>query len=524
MRRLKSTNYNSRRLFNIFSQGTDLHTLANLNFISRIENQTVSTFHSADSNSKGPYRQNLHSVFFSQKRFFTTKLLPHLPVVDAVIEKALATMSSLPLRKTAIVYVHHPLQTSVNLMTGLLRLGARPKNIFVLGKHYSECPSIVKQMMDLGVHYQPCSVQIGLGKFYQSFTRDINWLWFNTLTHIEKDTEEVLVLDHGGHALAFIPAQILQKYKVVGIEKTTGGLINLDDQGLPPFPIIGVANCAAKKILESPLIAEAVVTKLLPIIPIKNTNLTCGVVGYGAIGKAVASKLLAMGHKVIVYDNDHYQLKAIKTEGLTKTNELSALISSADYIFGCTGRDITKSIDIFRLASKDKTLISCSSEDKEFLSLLQLIQQKNNGGVATRPLNDVNYHTDMSATIRILKGGFPINFDNSGESVPANDIQLTRALVLAGVLQAIRIFKKPDLLAQGELYALDPSMQNFVVKEWLKHQPASRFPKNITDQFQNKQWIIEHSGGVHAPCDILEDCSVELDVNKEPFCENLKFP
>ncbi len=363
-----------------------------------------------------------------------------------------------------------------------------------------KCPSVVEEIVNFGVHYQQCSTQIGLGKFSHNFIRDINWLWKNVLTQIQKDhdVEEILILDHGGHALTFIPEQILQKYKVVGVEKTTGGLINLENQGMPPFPLIGVAHCAAKKILESPLIAEAVVTKLLPLIPIRNANLICGVVGYGAIGKSVATKLLALGHKVIIFDNDSQQLKNITSKDVTVTTDLSALVAFSDYIFGCTGRDITTSLDIFRLSPKNKTLISCSSEDKEFLSLLHLIQRKKNGKVATQPLENIEYENDAGGIIRILRGGFPINFDNSSESVPAQDIQLTRALVLGSILQAIQFFKRPEILDTNFIYSLDSKIQKFVVNEWLKCQPTNRFSKKVIASFQDINWIRENSGGQDA--------------------------
>ncbi len=118
---------------------------------------------------------------------------------------------------------------------------------------------------------------------------------------------------------------------------------------------------------------------------------------------------------------------------------------------------------------------------------------------------DVEYKTDMGATIRILRGGFPINFDDSGESVPANDIQLTRALVLGSVLQAIQFFGKSEILDKGGVYALDPQIQSFVIREWLKYQPAHRFPKDITDKFQNEEWILEHSGGTYESCEVFSE-------------------
>jgi len=51
----------------------------------------------------------------------------------------------------AIVYIHHPLKTSINLIDSMIRLGAIPKNIFILGKKYSECETVVDQITRYGV-------------------------------------------------------------------------------------------------------------------------------------------------------------------------------------------------------------------------------------------------------------------------------------------------------------------------------------------------------------------------------------
>jgi len=450
-------------------------------------------------------RYGIHKI---SSKFFHSVQFPssgHLPVLDSIIKNITPYLGIQPLKRTIVISVHHALPPSLALLRAQFKLGLDPKYTFVLDKHYSECKEVVEKIKAERVNYQPSSAQIGLGKFSFSFIHDVNHLWYRLSENLKNNetVENIIIMDHGGHALSFIPSEILEKYRVVGLEETMGGLINPSAQGLT-FPVIEVASCAAKKIFESPLIAEAVVTKLTPLIPIKDDNLTCGVVGYGSIGKAVANKLLSMGHKVIVYDQDPYQLKGAKN--IIIANELTALIAHADYIFGCTGRDIAApSIDHLRLSLRNKTLISCSSEDKEYLSLLNLVQRKENGKVATKPLNEVVYRTDMGGTIRILRGGFPINFDDSGESVPANDIQLTRALVLGGALQAVSFFQKPLINAGGN-YKLDAELQKFIVREWLKYQPPGRFSQKIIDQFlHDKEWVAENSGGIEEPCDILGD-------------------
>lgn len=440
--------------------------------------------------------------FLSSKNAFfssVTNAFIRLPVLDVMVDK-LSAIEQSPLSNTAVVYVHHPLRTSLNLLDSMFSLGLAPKHTFVLGKHYSENTWVVQEAKRRGVHYQPCSPQVELGHFDESFTRDIHSLWAEVIKQLEKRpyVENVLILDHGGHAINLMPASIAQNFKVVGLEKTSGGLVNWVRQGTAPsFPLINIANCATKRTLESPLIAEAVVEKLSPVIPVSRQPTTCGVIGYGAIGTAIAEKLLSLGHRVIIYDNDPLQLQtAHLRKNFLATQDLISLVASADLLFGCSGQDVTRSVEAFRLSPRDKTLISCSSGDREFLTLLQLIQKNSQSGTVENPLRDVTYESEFGGKIKILRGGFPYNFDDSGESVPANDIQLTRALVLAGVFQAIDFFKNPNVLGKKGLYALDAELQKFVVQEWIQYQPKNRYSESVLSHFEHIDWIKANSPGI----------------------------
>ncbi len=419
----------------------------------------------------------------------------NLPVMDALLEKAFIDGKRDIFKKTAIYYVHHPLQTSINVIDALIRLGAKPKNIFILGKRYSECEAVVAALINKGVHYQPCSLQTNIGRYSYSFIRDINWLWAAMVEHIKReDVEEVLILDHGGHAIAFVPLMSLKQYKILGIEKTTAGFINSEKHGIPPIPIIDVANSAAKRFLESPLIAEAVVNKIVSYLPENINDFIFGVVGLGSIGEAVANRLRSLGCKLIVHDINPEKLRPIQGKpNILCTHDLTALIAESDYIFGCSGRDISEGrLEQFRLSSSNKVLISCSSEDKEYLSLLHMINQYS--PKQHEPLDDIDYQTELGATIHLLRGGFPVNFDHSGESVPANDIQLTRSLVLAAVLQASEYFKSPEI--KNGVYALDSAYQRFVINEWLKYQDTSDIQPEELFNLLNEDWISLHSNGL----------------------------
>ncbi len=97
------------------------------------------------------------------------------------------------------------------------------------------------------------------------------------------------------------------------------------------------------------------------------------------------------------------------------------------------GTDITTSLDLHELYGT-YYLISCSSQDMEFNSLLKVIH-KNLAYKSLNILEDIKYPI-KGGFIKILKGGYPINFDNFGHSVPAEDIQLTRGVLLRGIIQA----------------------------------------------------------------------------------------
>jgi hypothetical protein len=394
----------------------------------------------------------------------------NLPVLNALLATANRTETKKVLEKTLIYYVHHPLQTSINVIDSFVELGARYDNIFVLGKKYSQCDEVVSSLKSRGVHYQPCSMQLRIGQYSTSFIRDINWLWFKASLHLNDDIENILVLDHGGHAITYVPSELFEHYKIIGIEKTSAGFFDMDKRGLPPFPMIDVANCAAKRYLESPLIAKAVVNKLFSLLPQPSIKLHYGVVGLGTIGQAIIKRLVEIGKNPIVFDVNPALMKPFEQDvRFVCARDTRDLIATCDWVFGCSGRDISESsIEQLRITPRDKTFVSCSSEDKEFLSLLRFVDKQK--PLIFDPLETIEYHSELGATIRLIRGGFPANFDSSGESVPAHEIQLTRALVVGAVLQAVQFFNDEDILAKTAIHPLNLEVQQFIVSEWLHHQ------------------------------------------------------
>lgn len=96
--------------------------------------------------------------------------------------------------------------------------------------------------------------------------------------------------------------------------------------------------------------------------------------------------------------------------------------------------------------------------------------------------------------MHVLRSGFPVNFDNSLESVPSHDIQLTRGLIFGAVLQACDLLQQ-TVTAFPRNVMLDPLIQELVLNTWGE---ATGRVANLSVQS-----IEAHSRGKRFPCGVL---------------------
>lgn len=384
------------------------------------------------------------------------------------------------------ICVQHLLFTTLDLFKAFEILGAKAENIYVLGKVYSSNQVVIQKIIESGYTYQPTTEQAHIGDFSKSFEDDIQKLWHKVETDLLiKSVDAIIILDDGGCCISKVPNSILAKYKICAVEQTSSG-INRISRRKPALPVVTVATSAVKQIIESKMIAEAVAQKISSLLPLHKIQLSCAVIGFGVIGMAVAHKLMALGHKVVVHD-----LAGVKSQSscFTWINNINDIFGAADYIFGCSGNDVTKELDISKIVS-NKICMSCSSHDKEFLTLLKTIHR-------SYKYKEIDGHVSCvlsnGATIEIAKKGYPVNFDQTGESVRAQDIQLTRSLLLGGVLQAIMAL---DVYPKGYgQYMLSPYIQRFVTLNWLSHGSTQFTDQVNVENFSNINWLKSKSGG-----------------------------
>jgi len=416
-------------------------------------------------------------------------LFAPLPLLDRIASQVPGPQASL--NGVTLVCVQHLLETSGSLIQTLVSLGLNPSNLHVLGKAYSSNSSVEERLRSLGAHVVEAGRQLRWGEYSTQLTEDVSRLWDQVAEGIEAQRPDALVvLDDGGFCIKGMPA--FRDVPVVGIEQTMSGLALLDVR--PLCPVIDVASSAAKQWIEPPMISEAILARLqtyrLPDSPI-------GVVGFGNIGKAMTQTLSSIQSPILAFDEN------TGAEGKSGTtifcDSLGELYSKSATIFGCTGRDTLAGKEWWPQLVGERLLISCSSQDVEFRSILLSLNDGNQELVSRQQLTSEVTVPLGQGKLRILRGGFPVNFDGSRESVPAADIQMTRGLLLGAILQAVSLIRKGHSRSLRTM--LLPELQRLVVSEWIQIRASRRtsFEPWLLDKFleDDLSWIAANSGGVH---------------------------
>jgi D-isomer specific 2-hydroxyacid dehydrogenase, NAD binding domain len=418
------------------------------------------------------------------------RLFGELPLLDRIASQF--PRPHAPMGGIMLVCVQHLLETTGTLIQTLVSLGLNPRDIYILGKSYSSNSSVEDRLRASGVKVVETGRQQQWGEYSTQLKGDVAALWNRVAEGMERQRPQALVvLDDGGFCIKGVPEGLLD-LPVVGIEQTMSGLALLD---VPPlFPVIDVASSAAKQWIEPPMISEAILARLqsyrLPDSPI-------GVVGFGNIGKAMTQTLSRIQSPILAFDEN------IGPQGTSEStvfcDSLRELFSRSAIIFGCTGRDTLAGKGWWPQLTGERLLISCSSQDMEFRSILLSLNDGHHDLVSSHQLTSEVTVPMGQGKLRILRGGFPVNFDGSRESVPAPDIQMTRGLLLGAILQAVSLIKNGH--TKHQRMKLLPELQQLVVDEWIQIRTSRRasFEPWLLDRFlqDDLSWIADNSGGVH---------------------------
>lgn len=348
------------------------------------------------------------------------------------------------LDKTLIIACQHILGTTFDLFEELFEKGLKPENVFLIGKCYSTNKDIFDLFQKKNVHISKDSFAFDSHiSFDEQFQQNIEKFFKNVQFSVDlKSFERIVILDDGGYLTALSNDFLKGFQNITGVEQTTSGYEKIKNLKLN-FPIFNIARSKAKLEIEAPFIAEVAVNKIeeyLRKYRIENPNIL--VVGVGYIGAAI-SAILKEDYKVSGCD--------IIQQKCDFNGDYKSHLSEFDLIIGATGAFAIQPGEFGNL-KQGALLASLSSSDREF-SAVYLRQLK-------PKTKDCHKDIEVNGSI-LLNCGFPVNFNDGGQhSVSPEKIQLTRALLLAGIFEGVaKNFS-------NNLVELDLSLQNKIIREF----------------------------------------------------------
>ena len=385
-----------------------------------------------------------------------------------------------PFQGCLVVGMQHMLGTTVDMFQVMKRLGL--EQAVVGSKLYSDSQICIEAFKKLGYNHVGCQEPTGYGLYNESIVKDIHKIWENALQVIKnRSIDSIIIFDDGADLLLNIPNEIYRLCRskglfLVGIEQTRGGSNRTFFNGLP-LPIINVAGAGIKNRFEYQWVAKEVV-RILSKDSLYNIELQLGrkprigIIGYGVMGHAIVNELSQRAFQISIYDSKAASVS--ENSAVTHLSNAVVLVSGADVIIGCTGTDVTANqavFDALHYSSTPKWLVSASSKDLEFNYLLHKYQEQITQKYCTPDvLQTVVYRNYYGSAISLLRGGFPINFQNTIHSVSPEKIWPTRAGLLLASLMALKYRKA--LTKTSTVYQLDPWAQMLIYHHYAQIHPA----------------------------------------------------
>jgi S-adenosylhomocysteine hydrolase len=348
------------------------------------------------------------------------------------------------LKETILIACQHILPALESMLIMLFKKGLLPHNVFIMGKCYSTSNVTLKNLQSFGINiFQESNEFNSHRSYHRDFEKNTKLFLKKIIKSVDLNKyKQIIILDDGGDLILEMNAMVGEFAKVFGVEQTARGYAKLKNYNLN-YPIVNVAKSHTKSVHESPLVGEAIVKKLaVQLTQTGREPKSALIVGNGNIGKAV-SEALPKHCKVTMFD-------MVRDKSDCDESDLVKLIESVDILFGCTGQNILPLLERIQALDKKIILASCSSSDIEF-------------GYETLRLKapeTVNCHNALKIeNMYLLNCGFPINFNGGNEdSIPLEKFQITKALLMAGILQGLKIMEKITGLVD-----LENNMQNLVL-------------------------------------------------------------
>jgi S-adenosylhomocysteine hydrolase len=357
------------------------------------------------------------------------------PAIRAVIEH-LGLVATQPFRDHSVLAVQHVQKSLLPLIDALVLGGADPARIAVVGKSYSTTDFARKSLSDRGVLVDDPRRMADSTRSYEGEIAQRVSMVLGSVTGDRR--HPLLILDEGGLAVRALRERDRLPQAIAAVEQTTRGARGSSPGDLG-FPLVDVARSAAKIDVEGPLIAASMwrgITTVAHELACDLSSRRVGLIGFGTVGRNLATYVRRAGFDLVVADTDVGRLAQAEADGLA-TAAIDSLLASCDVILGCTGMGVVvpEQVDVLR---PEALLINCASSDIEYRLWGHRHPEAVAGGVGTDASVPWDCHFRIGRSHRLLvAGGFAVNFYNTEEPVSSFDFQITRALMLAGAVQAV---------------------------------------------------------------------------------------
>lgn len=365
---------------------------------------------------------------------------PELPVFNRQLRRQLQKKRAQLFAPYRMVLILHHLPDLVPFIKALMALGAEEKNIALLVKPY---PYGEKSQVAGFLSYYYPKVQID----YLSSLPPSDSHMARVLGSAAGG--KLIIIEDGGYLVPYLHKRVAnyETFCQGAVEQTTKGIRN--DKALDnlKIPVVDVAKSDFKDKHEAPLVGKSIVYNIMRILEPRGLHFpgkTAGVIGFGAIGKAIASELTkTLNMRVQVADAEGSLVLEAQNLSFKAFDRAEDVIKRAFLVVGTTGgtkkgNKVCPTVSKRELGflSNGAILVSASSDRIEFdIQELEAIASRKNRirGVGTEYFVKRSSRVDSCL---LVGDGYPINFFR-GSGIPNQSIDpILTQLLLGAVLIA----------------------------------------------------------------------------------------
>lgn len=314
---------------------------------------------------------------------------------------------------------------------------------------------------------------------YDDYMRRVITEQSMTVVNDMKKGDRLLVVDDGAYFAAAVAANptlaaSVRGLRIAMVEQTQRGIDKMKRVGLPSgrIPVVDVAQSPPKKEIEPQYVAEAVARGTCRAIAAAAGNGGDAVLllGYGAIGRAVAKALDAIGMAghLHVWDTDGGRKERVLSDGWTWWDRAGDAMF--DYVIGCTGRAAFQLADLSVV--RDGGMLVNAASGRHELPVDQLlaaddVQLLGEGEAildGTEIHMPLHFMLSQGRRVTVANGGLPITFCGDLNPTRPEKFDVTACCMAYGSVQAVAA---SDDDIEG-LVPLDEEFCRWIAENWVR--------------------------------------------------------